>query len=314
MNEKQIARGYFSFQSDDGLQSFLPGLIISFFLHLMIFAFVLYSPGGFFKKKINPITLNVNLVSLPQYSPEPELPASKGTLKKKKTQPKPADAKPVEPVKKVVTEKKAEFKEKVKETVQTPPKEKISLKKQTFKSGEAVKPVAKEVKPAAREEVKAASEEPKKTEESSSDSVAEALARLRENLDETAPEVETEEEEGGGGVEGGYRGSRAGSGSGTQALSEMEMYLLQVKVIFNQNWAFSGQLAGQTGNIETIVVCTILPNGNIGDIWFEKRSGNAHLDDSAYKAILKSGPLPPLPPGMTQSYTAGYVFTPSGAQ
>ena len=40
---------------------------------------------------------------------------------------------------------------------------------------------------------------------------------------------------------------------------------------------------------------TVLRNGQVTNISFEKRSGNSFFDQSAYRAIKKSDPFPPLP-------------------
>jgi colicin import membrane protein len=55
----------------------------------------------------------------------------------------------------------------------------------------------------------------------------------------------------------------------------------------------------------------ILANGEIKEIRFEKRSGNRYLDESAYKALMKTNPLPPLPKGF-KLYEVGLIFTPKG--
>jgi colicin import membrane protein len=304
MNENQNVGNYLSIQPNSQFQVLLPSLIVSFVLHVVFFSVLFYSPGSFFKKKINPAAINVNLVSLPQSFPEPRLPKAKSSLKPKT---KKAEKQPVEKV----NDKPVVTKPKPVEAPEEPVKEKVSLKKKTFKTGEVVKKPEKEV----TEKKEAPAKEPAKEEppeetpaaqEDEKESVAKALERLKENLGNTESDEGVENTP--------YSGTGPGGGSGTVALEEMEIYLLQVKEIFNRNWAYSDQLAGKSGNLETIVVCTIMPNGNIGDVWFEKRSGNNHLDDSAYKAVLKSGPLPPLPPGVTEAYTAGYVFTPSGVQ
>jgi colicin import membrane protein len=307
MNENQNVGSYLSIQQNSHFQAILPSLIVSFVLHVIFFSVLFYSPGSFFKKKINPAAINVNLVSLPQYFPEPQLPKAKGSLKQKT---KKAEKQSVEKVK----DKPVVTKPKSVESPEEPVKEKISLKKKTFKTGEVVKKPEKEApkkqEEAAKEQTKEAPQEEKtEPQKDEMESVAKALERLKENLGDAEPEGSEE-----GSEDTPYAGTSPGGGSGSVALEAMEIYLLQVKEIFNRNWAFSDQLAGRFENLETIVVCTIMPNGNIGDVWFEKRSGNTHLDDSAYKAVLKSGPLPPLPPGVTQAYTAGYVFTPSGVQ
>ena len=53
------------------------------------------------------------------------------------------------------------------------------------------------------------------------------------------------------------------------------------------------------------------PGSEVRGRWFKDRSGNSYLDDSAYRAVMKSNPLPPLPRGYN-AYTVALVFTPSG--
>ncbi|MCF8110351.1 MAG: TonB family protein [Desulfobacteraceae bacterium] len=108
---------------------------------------------------------------------------------------------------------------------------------------------------------------------------------------------------------------RAGSLSGGMAaddLSAMEIYQAEVAVLLKRNWAFSPDMAGEsTSGLETRLVIEIMPDGEIADVWFEKRSGNAYLDESAYKTVMKTNPLPPLPGGRSQ-YHLVIGFTPSG--
>ena len=57
----------------------------------------------------------------------------------------------------------------------------------------------------------------------------------------------------------------------------------------------------------------MLPNGEITDIRFTERSSNSYLDDSAYKAIVKSSPVAPYPPSVKAAYVVVAIrFTPEG--
>lgn len=91
-----------------------------------------------------------------------------------------------------------------------------------------------------------------------------------------------------------------------------DVYKAQIRYKVEQNWAFSDSPA-RKGPLRAVVVARIGPDGGIRDVWFEKRSGNTLLDDSAYRAVMKANPLPPLPPGLSD-YTIAMVFTPSGIQ
>lgn len=93
----------------------------------------------------------------------------------------------------------------------------------------------------------------------------------------------------------------------------IDLYNLELMYIIQQNWAFNPRLAGSQKGIEARVLIKILKNGQIRDVWFETRSGNSYLDDSALKAVKKSNPLPQLPKGYV-TYDIGLRFTPSGLQ
>lgn len=110
----------------------------------------------------------------------------------------------------------------------------------------------------------------------------------------------------------GTGGTRAGAGgrSGGVSGGVSDVYKAQVRYRIEQHWAFSGAPARGEA-LQSVVVVRVRPDGGIGDVWFEKRSGSTLLDDSAYRAVMKSNPLPPLPAGLNE-YTMALVFTPSG--
>ena len=91
------------------------------------------------------------------------------------------------------------------------------------------------------------------------------------------------------------------------------IYQAEIQYRIQKNWAFSQQLAGESTELEAILAIKVLRNGEIEDIWFDKKSGNAYLDDSAYKALVKSNPLPPLPTDYVRPhYKIGLRFGPKG--
>ena len=100
---------------------------------------------------------------------------------------------------------------------------------------------------------------------------------------------------------------------GPRALKAIDIYRAVVASTIENNWAFSQQLAGNAQNLESIIVVKIKASGDIADTWFEKKSGNRYLDESVYRAVQKSNPLPPLPRDYPQrTYTLGLKFTPTG--
>lgn len=77
-------------------------------------------------------------------------------------------------------------------------------------------------------------------------------------------------------------------------------------------WVLHEEALGGKKNLETIITIRIGRDGQIEEMQFEKKSGNSHLDESALRAIKKSNPLPPLPPGMEgDKFDVGIRFTPS---
>lgn len=105
-------------------------------------------------------------------------------------------------------------------------------------------------------------------------------------------------------------GGRSRGGS-TENWTRLQIYQAEVRSVLKSNWVFAENLAGDTSGLETRVVMKIMPDGEITDVWFEKRSGNSYLDDSAYRTVMKSDPLPPLPDD-TPHYHLIVGFTPGG--
>jgi colicin import membrane protein len=78
-----------------------------------------------------------------------------------------------------------------------------------------------------------------------------------------------------------------------------------------KNWTMSQALMPKE-NITTIIDVKIARSGALEYIGFEKRSGNRYFDDSAFRAVKKSSPFPPLPYWiMDKSIEIGIRF-PSG--
>ncbi len=113
-----------------------------------------------------------------------------------------------------------------------------------------------------------------------------------------------------GAVETGEAGT-GGASSGFMSIKH-KMYYNMIWQRIRSAWVLSeGALAGKK-DLETIIAIRIAKDGRIVDIQFEKKSGNAQLDESALRAIKKSDPLPPLPPGFEgDTFDVGVRFTPS---
>lgn len=105
--------------------------------------------------------------------------------------------------------------------------------------------------------------------------------------------------------------SRSRGGGTVRDMSQIEIYQAEVAVRLKNNWVFAENLAGETQGLESQLVIKIMADGSIADVWYAKRSGNSYLDESAYKTVEKSDPLPPLPEGYSD-YHLMVGFTPSG--
>jgi colicin import membrane protein len=135
-----------------------------------------------------------------------------------------------------------------------------------------------------------------------SDSVSSAIAALRK-------QVGTQETAGGTGGGGG------GAGGGPRGVTLMDIYRSEVAVTVQRNWAFSEQLGGVSRNLKSQLTFKVMPNGQITDIQYYEKSGNRYLDESAWKAIMKSNPVAPHPEGIRRPYVeVGLTFTSAGVR
>lgn len=76
--------------------------------------------------------------------------------------------------------------------------------------------------------------------------------------------------------------------------AKMKAYYAMIWSRIKGKWALpQGILPGE--QLETVIDVTILRNGAVMEMNFEKKSGNRYFDESALKAIRKAGPFPPLP-------------------
>jgi colicin import membrane protein len=97
-------------------------------------------------------------------------------------------------------------------------------------------------------------------------------------------------------------------------MEAIDLYRLEVAYAVNKNWAFADQLGGGKNQVVSLVF-KVLPDGSIEDIFFTDRSGNSYLDDSAYKAIVKSSPVKAFPAGLRQKFIeVGLRFGPEGVR
>lgn len=106
-------------------------------------------------------------------------------------------------------------------------------------------------------------------------------------------------------------GGSGGASSGILNI-KFKLYYNLIWERIRSGWVLPEGALGGKKNLETIIAIRIAKDGQIEDIQFEKKSGNPYLDESAFRAIKKANPLPPLPAGFEGSqFDVGVRFTPS---
>lgn len=284
----------------------------SFLFHVTLLVIAGYLPGKDVSKRRLPSVINVNLASLPLQQLSSELPGKPDAKPHSKPK-RSTEVKEKPPVEKTILPK-VEPKPKIEPKEEPPPPPEIVVKK------EAAIPVAKpktsmkkqtyepeKVLEKAREKIE------KEVADSSQRALSERIRALEKEVEET--EVEVQEEENDAGEGGGAAGAAMGVPGGAQGMSLEDTYLNIVAFHIQKNWNFSEQLAGNAKGLVVAIIFKIMPDGEIRDIWVEKRSGNNYLDESAMKAIEKSSPVQPHPAGLGKPYITGALeFTPTGIQ
>ena len=93
-------------------------------------------------------------------------------------------------------------------------------------------------------------------------------------------------------------GAKSAPASSTQGGVEMDQrmasYYAAVWAKIKGQWSLPKDILSKD-SLEAVIQARILRSGAVGDVSFEKRSGNRFFDDSAMKAVRKASPLPPLP-------------------
>jgi colicin import membrane protein len=261
---------------------FFSNFVISLLCHLLFFVILFFAPGYAIDRNPSLSVINVSLVTLPSpvkaSSPAP-LKTQAAVQKKEKKEA-------------ISTKTTPKPQKKSQESISLNPKKKKvkrSLKKKTFKPEKLVKSAINRIQ--------------KNVEEARPDQINKALARLKDQVDKTGPQHKDANE----------TGPPGGTPGGKKDWDIMDIYMVEIQYRIQKNWSFTEQLAGGRTDLEAWPAIKIMANGEIKDIWFDKRSGNSYFDEQAKKAILKSNPLPPLPKGYWRPYfEVGFHFTASG--
>ena len=242
-------------------------------------------------RKPSSSVINVSMVSMP--ASKPSKPAA-APAKVKKAAPKP----PVKAKKPEVSVKKQASRKPEVSTATQKWKRKTSLKQKTYKTEKIVKSAISKIE--------------KKVEDEPPPPLTDALERLKSKVQQEEANRSAAKQPP---VQAPRVGTGTGQGSGKQILELINIYRVEVAFQIERNWAFSDQLAGEIRDLEAKIVFKVYPDGQIRDIFFTDRSGNTYLDESAYKAVVKSNPVIPHPQGLIKPYVQmGLRFTPQGVK
>ncbi|MDJ0784986.1 MAG: cell envelope integrity protein TolA [Desulfosarcinaceae bacterium] len=285
---------------DTGARTYWLPFMVSFIGHVLLFFGVVFSPDLAPKRDFMPAVIDVSMVTLKTASPaEKAAPESKAPEKAPVAKPTEKKTETTAPKVPVPPEPKPEPKVSTAKPTPKPAKRKASLKRKTFKPNKVVKRAIKKIE--------------KNVAKSNADAKSKALERLRKQVKKDETSRATAPTAGaaaarstGGGKEG---------ATGRRRAELIDMYRIEIAYRVQEHWAFSEQLAGNTGKIRASIVFKVLPSGEIIDIFYVDRSGNAFLDESAYKAIVKANPVDPHPKGIIEPYVmVGLNFTPEGVR
>ena len=277
--------------------------------HFLLFAVLLFGQHFSSNPPFDPSMLNVTMVTLQSPGPPPPLEES-GDAAPVVEEPAPEPAPEPEPA-----PKPPEPESKKTVAIEKPPPEPEKkapvAEKKTYRSKESLK--KKTYKAPSKVVQQAIERLEKNLDETEPDPLQSALDRLRKKVDSTPakPKAETPKKPKPGGSPKGVPGG-TGSEGGKQA-ELIDLYRMEIAMQIQQNWAFSEQMARLGSDLKASLVFKVMPNGEIEDVFFTDRSGNRYLDESAYKAIMKSNPVKPHPPGLLAPYVSvGLRFTPEG--
>jgi colicin import membrane protein len=281
-----------SYAGMDGQRSYAVPFGLSFTAHLIVLAAVVYSPSWNRSPAFVPSVIDVQMVDLSDIggspAPEPEIAA------KPVSAPEPDNtAETAAPAVEAKTTQKPE--------VSVAPKRKSTkkaMKYKTFKKKKVIQNVIKRV------EQKVDTLPPKPLEDT--------IKRLR---DKVAKEGKPVAKPATGDIDGKAEGKSGLFAPGSsKEIEVIDLYRLEIAYAVQKNWAFAEQLSGGKQLMASIAF-KVMPDGEVTDIFFTDRSGNAYLDDSAYKAIVKTSPVKPHPKGLLQPYIEmGLRFTPEGVR
>lgn len=256
-------------------------LSLSFLCHFLLFGILVLTPGYLPQRDTFPDVINVTMVTLAD--PALQVTGESATDAVARTVPQPTGLKPKSPAPAATKRKRP----------------KTSLKKKTFKSSKVVKSAIDRLE--------------ENIQDTRPDPLQKALERLKQEVGEAPPPSSATLPSAAVRPRPGLVG---GSAEGNRKIIELlDIYRVEIASRVRKHWAFSASLAGGQEGLEALLAFKVMPDGTITDIWFDKRSGNRHLDESAERAVRKSSPVGRHPESLTWPYvTVGLRFTPEGVK
>ena len=269
-------------------------IALSILCHISFFLGVIFLPGLQLTTPQLPSAVEVDLVDLPQGGPQAGPLAQRDEVEAEPPPPEPAEAaKAAKPEKPPEKPEPVESKEKPVKVEAPPPKEAVSLAPKPLEVKRSLK---KKTYNVSKVIDKAIAKIAKQAPQSRSRSVLKAIDQLKKQAKESAGGVAT-------------RGAAQKAGMSRRSLELLDIYNAEIWHQIQKNWAFSKEMAKGNTELEAVIIVKIMRNGEIRDLWFEKKCGNTYFDNSALKAVKKSDPLPPLPAGFIGSfYEVGFRF------
>ncbi|OQY02084.1 MAG: hypothetical protein B6I26_01795 [Desulfobacteraceae bacterium 4572_130] len=275
-----ISRGFLAINNGYKNKHNLFLYVISLFLHIFFFL-GLFFIQNFNSAKIFPQAISVNLGSLVSNFKEEINISQPNSVKKSINSPK------LSKTNKIKT--KANLQKKQKQL-----KKLKSIKKKSYKSSNvAINAKKKQVK------------------KNKTDALNNVLARLKKQVEKNKSKKSSIAKTSSNASPSANTTYGYGSNKTGKISHKINLYNLKIISQINQNWAFNERVAGTNKNLEAIIGIKILKNGQIRNIQFEKNSGNKYFDNSVFKAVKKSNPLPELPKGYP-FYKVALRFTPYG--
>lgn len=267
---------------------------LSILCHILLFFGVISLPELRFAGMHIPSAVEVDLVSLPKAAFGPkagpgQVSPPRVELKREPVKPvKPAEQpEPPKPAKALEAAKQKEAFDKAVSMAPKPVQVKRSLKQKTFDASKVIKGAIAKIE--------------KEVPKSRPRPVLQAVDKLKEEVESHLGVV--------------LREGTAGGRASKKTLELLDIYNVEIWHLIQKNWAFSEEMVRGRIDLEATIIVKIMRKGEIRDIWFEKRSGNSYFDDSVFKAVRKSDPLPPLPEGYPGPfYEVGFRFNLSELQ